>query len=157
MKLSNAASPRSIARALVLVGVALVLSACGSTTTSNNNPPLGASCTDQSASASPLVLMVTTGGMGPYGDTTTYAFNPACVIVAKGQSVTFTGDFTMHTILRSSQTVAAASNPLPAVVYTGPSPATFGPFNDSGDFNYYCTMHGGADGSGMAGIIRVKP
>jgi plastocyanin len=137
-------NPRVLAAPLVAT---LLLAACG-TSTSNNNPDSGpgpTACTDQTG-GTPRVTIITTGGA--YGG---YAFSPACVQINKGQSVTFTGDYSLHTVERTTQTVAAAANPLPSTPYSGASPVTFGPFPDSGDFNFYCSIHG------FSGTVRVNP
>jgi plastocyanin len=130
--------------------VALALGGCGSSTKSNNNNDAGtvAGCTDMTGSPSPTVGIVMMGG-GVYG--VTYAYNPTCVLINRGQSVTFTGNYSLHTIERTTQTVAAAANPLPSTPYSGASPVTFGPFPDPGDFNFYCAIHG------FSGTVRVNP
>jgi len=145
--------------------VTLVVGGCDSSTKTNNNNDAGTndagtndagtndagtiSCTDMTGSATPTVGILTMNG-GAYGDTT-YAYNPTCVLINKGQSVTFTGDYSLHSLERTTQTVATAVNPLPSTPYSGSSPVTFGPFPDSGDFNFYCPIHS------FAGTIRVNP
>ncbi len=127
--------------------VVLLLGAC-SNSSGNNNPDSGPGntvCTDQSA-GTPTVTIVSMGGA--YGG---FAFSPGCVEINKGQSVTFTGNYTLHTLERTTQSVAAAANPLPSAPYSGVSPVMFGPFTDSGDFNFYCSVHG------FSGTVRVKP
>ncbi len=128
---------------------ALLLAACSSSTGNNNNPDSGPgnnSCTDQTGMQSPTVGIISTGGA--YGG---YSFSPACVQINKGQSVTFTGNYSLHTLERNGQSVATATNPLPANAYSGTSPVTFGPFPDSGDFGTICTIHG------FTGLVRVNP
>jgi len=142
MKLSR---PSSLAAPVLF---ALLCGACASSSSNNNNPDSGpgnTACTDQTG-MTPTVTIVTTGGV--YGG---YAFSPSCVQINKGQSVTFTGNYTVHTLERTTQSVAGATNPLPANAYSGVSPVTFGPFPDSGDFNFYCSIHG------FAGTVRVNP
>ena len=118
---------------------ALALGGCGNSTGNNGNPDSGTAgaCTDMTASATPTVGIVTTG-TGVYGG---YAFSPLCVQINRGQSVTFTGNYSLHTLERTTQTVAGATNPLPATPYSGTSPVVFGPFPDSGDFGFTCTIH----------------
>jgi plastocyanin len=131
--------------------VVLALSSCGSSNNNNNNNNNDSgtvnACTDRTGSASPTVGIVTMGG-AIYGG---YAFSPMCVQINRGQSVTFTGNYSLHTIERTTQTVATATNPLPSTPYSGPSPVTFGPFPDAGDFNFYCSIHG------FTGTVRVNP
>jgi plastocyanin len=135
----------------VTVLIALALGGCGSSSTNTNPNDAGtdAVCTDMTGSASPTVGISTTGG-GPYGGVS-YSFSPMCIQINRGQSVTFTGNYSLHTIERTTQTVATATNPLPSTPYSGTSPVTFGPFPDSGDFNFYCSIHG------FTGTVRVNP
>ena len=128
---------------------ALALAGCSPSSTNNNNDSgTPGACTDMTASATPTVGISTTNG-GVYGNT--YAFSPGCVQINPGQSVTFTGNYTLHTLERTTQTVATATNPLPSTAYSGPSPVTFGPFPDSGDFGFVCTIHH------FTGTVRVNP
>ncbi len=128
--------------------VALLVGACSNSTNPNTNPDSGTNnaCTDLTGVVTPTVTIVSTGGV--YGG---YAFSPTCAQINKGQSVTFTGNYTLHTLERTTQTVAGATNPLPANAYSGASPVMFGPFPDSGDFNFFCTIHG------FSGTVRVNP
>ena len=128
--------------------VALVVGGCGSST-KNNNDAGPIACTDMTGSASPTVGIVAMGG-GTYGQVT-YAYSPQCVLINRGQSVTFTGNYSLHNLERTTQTVATAANPLPSAPYSGTSPVTFGPFPDAGDFNFYCPIHG------FTGTVRVNP
>jgi plastocyanin len=128
--------------------LALTLGGCGSSTNNNNNDGGPGACTDMTSSANPTVGIFTTGS-GIYGG---YAFNPTCVQINRGQSVTFTGNYALHNLQRTTQTVATAANPLPVTPYSdGSTPKTFGPFPDSGDFNFNCPIHG------FAGTVRVNP
>jgi plastocyanin len=130
--------------------VVLAVGGCGSSSNANNNDAgTNAVCTDMTSSAHPTVGIATMSG-GPYGGVT-YAFSPTCIRINRAQSVTFTGNYSLHTIERTTQTVAAAANPLPSTPYSGTSPVTFGPFPDAGDFNFYCTIHG------FTGTVRVNP
>src|SRR5208283_178466 len=131
--------PALAALAVVPVLAALAFGGCGTSSSNNNPPDSGVSaCTDMTGSATPTVGINTTNG-GVYGNT--YSFSPGCVQINPGQSVTFTGNYNLHTLERTTQTVATATNPLPATPYSGPSPVTFGPFPDSGSFGFVCTIH----------------
>jgi plastocyanin len=141
------ASELMFAAAPVLV--AFALASCGSSTSNNNDAGQNNTCTDMTSSTSPTVGIAKMSG-GPYGGYS-YAFSPACVRINRGQSVTFTGDYSFHTLEKTTQTVATATNPLPSAPYSGTSPVTFGPFPDAGDFNFTCTIHG------FTGTIRVNP
>jgi plastocyanin len=128
--------------------VALTLGSCGTSSNNNNNDAGPGACTDMTGNANPTVGIATTG-TGSYGG---YAFTPVCVQINRGQSVTFTGNYSLHNLQRTTQTVATAANPLPATPYSdGSTPKVFGPFPDSGDFNFYCPIHG------FAGTVRVNP
>ena len=131
--------------------VVLAVGGCGSSSNNNNNSDAGTNtvCTDMTNSANPTVGITTMSG-GPYGGVS-YAFSPTCIRINRAQSVTFTGNYSLHTIERTTQTVATAANPLPSTPYSGTSPVTFGPFRDAGDFNFYCTIHG------FSGTVRVNP
>ena len=130
--------------------VALALGGCGSSNSSNNNDSgTAGTCTDMTGSANPTVGITMMSG-GAYGGIT-YAFSPTCVQINRAQSLTFTGNYSLHTIERTTQTVASATNPLPSTPYSGASPVTFGPFPDAGDFNFVCTIHH------FTGTVRVNP
>lgn len=139
---------RYILRLAIPMLVAVTLSACGSSTyNSDSGTPV--TCTNMAGSATPTVRIATMSS-GPYGGSS-YAFSPMCVQINRGQSVTFTGDYSLHTLERTTQTVANATNPLPSTPYSGASPVMFGPFPDAGDFNFICTIHQ------FTGTVRVNP
>jgi plastocyanin len=79
-------------------------------------------------------------------------YSPDCVRVRLGQSVLFTGgDFNVHEL-------AQACGPVSNVVRA--SSGTSATINFSvglGLYGFYCTQHGSASGSGMAGAIEVVP
>jgi plastocyanin len=131
----------------VLGGV--VVGACGSSTSNNSDSGPGGGCTNMAGSTTPTVGIVTMS-TGPYGGAG-YAFSPTCVQINRGQSVTFTGNYSLHTLERTTQTVAGATNPLPSTPYSGTSPVVFGPFPDAGDFGFVCTIHH------FTGTVRVNP
>lgn len=134
----------SLAAASVL---AFLVGSCSTSSNNNNNDGgnVGA-CTDMTGSATPAVTVVGSGGAYP-----SYSFSPACVQINKGQSVTFSANFTLHPIERTTQSVAGAANPLPTTPYSGASPVVYGPFTASGDFGLECTVHL------FTGTVRVNP
>lgn len=77
-------------------------------------------------------------------------YNPACVVIVAGESVTIPGSATHP---RAPSLAGTRGNPITA----GITDATI-TFPSPGFFPYYCTVHG-ADGragpSGMAGVIQV--
>ncbi|MBK7862286.1 MAG: hypothetical protein IPJ65_27495 [Archangiaceae bacterium] len=77
------------------------------------------------------------------------SYEPQCLKVHAGQSVTFSGSFASHPLSQKCG---------PAVVLAGQSGSnrTF-TFTVPGVYGYYCTQHGTSSGSGMAGAIEVVP
>jgi plastocyanin len=74
------------------------------------------------------------------------AYTPHCMRIKAGQAVTFSGSFTAHPL-------AQACGPAP-VVSNSAGPFTF---DAPGAYGYFCEVHGGGDGSGMAGAIEGVP
>jgi plastocyanin len=78
-------------------------------------------------------------------------YDPKCVKVKVGQSVTFSGTFAVHPLAQAS------CAPAQAITSTSSgSTATF-TFNTAGVYGFYCTAHGTPQGAGMAGAIMVVP
>ena len=77
-------------------------------------------------------------------------YSPPCIRVRFGQTVTFEGgDFGVHLLTQACGPVSGAIS-----ASSGSSLAV--PFNRAlGVFGYYCSRHGSATGSGMAGAIEV--
>jgi plastocyanin len=86
-----------------------------------------------------------------------YAYQPNCIFISAGQSVRFTGDFSMHpfrpgvAMSRASMDPAGTMpNPMTATD-TGAS-AMF-TFPSAGIFPYNCIDH---EGTGMYGVVLVR-
>ncbi|MER2566703.1 MAG: hypothetical protein ABTQ32_38625 [Myxococcaceae bacterium] len=78
-------------------------------------------------------------------------YTPACVRVRFGQSVTFQGgDFGSHPMSQACGPVI-----LPAFEQSSGTSASITFDKALGVFGYFCTHHGSASGSGMAGAIEV--
>jgi plastocyanin len=108
-----------------------------------NCPTPFAGCTNYIDWTSSTSTTINFGGAG--GNT----YQPNCVKIKSGQSITFAGDFTMHPL-------AQACGPA-SVITNGTGSSTTFKFSGAGTWGYYCTLHGTASGSGMAGSIQVVP
>ncbi len=76
-------------------------------------------------------------------------YAPKCLQVRRGQSVSFGGSFQVHPL----QQACGVGSSLEGTVSEGMSKEVT--LNEVGDFGYFCTVHGTAAGTGMAGLIRV--
>ena len=76
-------------------------------------------------------------------------YQPRCVKVRFGQSVTFEGDFGEHGLASGCGPVASGLAASSGTTVT----TTFD--RALGVFGFFCTKHGEANGSGMAGAIEV--
>lgn len=91
-----------------------------------------------------------------YFGTIGYRFDPPCERIARGQSVTFVGPFSSHTLTpgvapgRVSDDPGSPGNPI--LQSTSGSTASF-MFEVPGYFPYYCQQHGSAS---MYGVILVR-
>lgn len=91
-----------------------------------------------------------------FGGAATYAYEPACMRVAPGQSVTFSGRFTHHPLapgrspLRPLDPPGASDTPMVAVEEGMTATVTF---PTAGDYPYHCPVH---DRLGMWGVVRVE-
>ena len=80
-------------------------------------------------------------------------YSPACVTIAVGRSVTFTGAFQSHNLNKGSPndlTAGSPNNPIPQVTSGSEKAVTF---STAGDYPYICEFH---NGSGMMGVVRVR-
>lgn len=78
-------------------------------------------------------------------------YTPACVRVRFGQSVTFQGgDFGSHPMTQSCGPIS-----LPAFEQSSGGSVSITFDKALGVFGYFCTHHGSANGTGMAGAIEV--
>lgn len=83
-------------------------------------------------------------------------YSPKCIRVSLGTTVTFFGDFTIHPLLGGTVNggvlTPAASGPFVPVTNSGMSTDFL--MSESGNFPYYCTVHGAG---GMNGAVFVDP
>ena len=96
----------------------------------------------------------TTISFGFFGPPSGFAYEPKCLKIAAGVTVTFSGDFRAHPLYPSRTRGAVDTNPIPGVA-AGSSREV--EFRDPGFFAYYCGIHGAIDdGLAMAGTIWVE-
>ena len=91
---------------------------------------------------------------GFFGAPAGFAYDPKCLAVDVGETVTFSGSFAAHPLYPSTSRGTVAGNPIGGSS-VGESKVIR--FERPGFFAYYCGIHGAADdGSTMAGIIWVR-
>ena len=84
-----------------------------------------------------------------FGGSVGFAYSPATMSVAVGDTVTWSGDFSTHPL--NSSTIPAG-----AAAWQFTSGAKFSyVVTVAGAYTYYCTVHGAPDGSGMAGSFTA--
>jgi plastocyanin len=139
-----------LTRALAAVAAALALAGC------SGPPPAPAGfngCTDTSFVDGTAAPQIDFGGVGTSG---VFDYQPRCLRIPRGQTVTFAGDFSVHPLSPGTSPeqldAGTAGNPIPRFS-TGTAPLAV-KFPAAGEFPYFCEMHYAA---GMAGVIRVKP
>ncbi len=127
---------------------------CGSSSGSpSSGSPAGgdngctlATAEDHTKDAAPVVIN--------FGGAIGVKYAPACIVIGKGQSVTFTGSFSAHPLqagtVDDGGAHPATGSPIQATS-TGAT-ATFA-IPSAGTFPYYCTIHANA---GMKGAIYAK-
>ena len=77
-------------------------------------------------------------------------YTPACIRIRFGQSVAFQGGtFSSHPLAQGCGPIGGVLTATTGQTFT----RTFD--NALGTFGYFCTQHGSASGSGMAGAIEV--
>jgi plastocyanin len=96
---------------------------------------------------------VTAGTTVQFGVNGAHNYEPSCLQVAKGASVTFLGEFGLHPLVPSTMRGTTSGNPILSTP-TGIS-ASF-TFPNSGFYAYFCSFHGTDDGLSMAGVIWVN-
>jgi plastocyanin len=110
-------------------------------------------CTQESfvdRSASGAARTITFGGA-------MFVFDPKCMTITAGQTVTFTGNFSFHPLTPGINptpgglTAGTPGNPIPA---TSSGNTVSVSFPRAGTFPYFCALH---LSNGMAGVIVVKP
>ena len=84
-----------------------------------------------------------------FGGAAGIAYSPKCLKVKAGQMVTFQGGFGVHPL-------AQACGPA-QVITNGTGTQTAFTFSVAGTYGFYCTLHGSAAGTGMAGALLVVP
>ena len=81
-------------------------------------------------------------------------YSPPCLLVAAGQSVTFSGSFATHPLRAGPAPTASLSgppgNPIPS---TNTGMTVTMTFPAAGTWPYHCATH---FASGMAGVVRVR-
>lgn len=96
----------------------------------------------------------TTVSFGFLGTDVGFAYDPKCLKVEAGATVTFLGDFRAHPLYPSRTRGMVATNPISGV---GTGSSTDVDFLAPGFWGYYCGIHGAIDdGLTMAGTIWVE-
>jgi plastocyanin len=81
------------------------------------------------------------------------AYSPKCILIAAGQSVTFSGSFAGHPLrpgVGANATAGSANNPITS---TSAGTTAMFTFPAAGTYPYNCVLH---DGGGMNGVVRVQ-
>src|SRR5262245_21937690 len=95
----------------------------------------------------------TTGTTIQFGVNGAHTYEPSCLAVANGATVTFSGEFGLHPLVPSTMRGTTSGNPILSTP-TGTS-ASF-TFPDAGFYAYFCSFHGTDDGLSMAGVVWVR-
>lgn len=82
-----------------------------------------------------------------------FTYSPKCILIAAGQSVTFSGAFTSHPLRPGVGANAAAGSPNNPIMSTSTGTSAMFTFPAAGTYPYNCSTH---DGSGMNGVVRVQ-
>jgi plastocyanin len=84
----------------------------------------------------------------------TLAYSPPCLLVAAGQTVTFTGAFAAHPLRAGASPTSSLSDP-PGnpIANTSTGMTLTVTFPTAGTWPYHCATH---FASGMAGVVRVR-
>jgi plastocyanin len=93
-----------------------------------------------------------------FGGSVGFAYDPKCLKVPAGTTVTFMGDFSSHPLEPSTHRGELTGNPITAVsaLADGGTTTSF-TFQTAGFYAYFCSFHGPSDtGAGMAGVIWVQ-
>jgi plastocyanin len=88
-----------------------------------------------------------------FGGTVGFNYSPACLKIAPGATVTFSGDFATHPLIPSTIRITASSNPI--VMTTTGTTKSF-TFDAPGFYGYFCGAHGDDQGDAMSGVIWVQ-
>jgi plastocyanin len=107
-------------------------------------------CPDEASYATGTEV-VTFGFLGtPPG----FSYEPKCLAIDAGETVTFSGSFAAHPLYPSAKRGTLQGNPIGGTSSGDRKEIRFG---NPGFFAYYCGVHGGSDdGSTMAGVIWAR-
>ena len=79
-----------------------------------------------------------------------YSYDPQCLMIRSGQTVTFAGDFIVHPL-------TPACGPELVLYYRETGATASFNLTVTGVYGYYCLDHGNPEGAAMAGAITVAP
>jgi plastocyanin len=94
-----------------------------------------------------------TGTTINFGGAVGLNYDPKCLEVAAGTTVTFSGDFVSHPLVPSAMRGDPPNNPI--VNMSDGTTASF-VFPMPGFYAYLCNFHGSDDGAFMSGVIWVQ-
>src|SRR6266702_8130622 len=102
-----------------------------------------------------FIMLAACGGSsssisGPTVSAIDNAFSPKEFHIKAGETVTWVNNG------QTSHSVTADDNSYDSGLF-GPGAQYSHKFTEPGRYSYYCTLHGGPGGSGMAGVIIVDP
>jgi plastocyanin len=144
-----------LVRLAVVVSLAAATSSCG---TDDGGPSFNGCAPSQFIDRSAAGASRTVGFGGASGSTL-FSYSPACITIAAGQSVTFSGGgssgFGAHPLAPGAlgaPTAGSAGNPIQRTT-DGNLRETTVVFNVAGTFPYICETHAAA---GMVGVVRVQ-
>ena len=100
----------------------------------------------QDRTAAAAIRTVSFGGSG-------FVYSPKCILIAAGQSVTFSGAFASHPLRPGVGSTATAGSPNNPITATSMGTTAMFAFPTAGTYPYNCQLH---DGSGMNGVVRVQ-
>jgi plastocyanin len=79
-----------------------------------------------------------------------YSYDPQCLMIRSGQTVTFAGDFIVHPL-------TPACGPELVLYYRDTGATASFNLTVTGVYGYYCLDHGNPEGAAMSGAIMVVP
>ena len=79
-----------------------------------------------------------------------YSYDPQCLTIRSGQTVTFAGDFIRHPLTPSC-------GPEMLLEHRDTSPTASFVMGAVGIYGYYCLDHGNPQGQAMSGAVEVVP
>jgi plastocyanin len=83
-----------------------------------------------------------------------FSYDPKCLAIDAGDTVTFSGSFAAHPLYPSARRGTLADNPISG---TSAGEQKDFVFSRAGFFAYFCGIHGGADDGGtMAGVVWAR-